>query len=191
MTVDRRVYFLPGRQERVSDGLGSAIVRAGFSICGHEIVNDFARLRFAEQLSLIRSDLQTTFWKPDARIIARSYGAYLLLNTLAEMSPFPGRILLLSPVLGAAVANNGFYVSRPPRADRFANVVESGEFPGPRYLEIHTGSEDNGCDPQLADRFAALVSDTRLHIVAGAGHDLGDEYTRSALREFLSESVAP
>jgi len=188
--ANKRVYFLPGRGEGLSDGVGRLITTMGYSIRGRETVRDFAQLRFAEQLVLIKSDLQTTSWKPDATLVARSHGAYLLLNTLAEMSPFPGRILLLSPVLGAAVANNGFYVSRPPRAERFANVVENGEFPIPRYLEIHTGGEDNGCDPQLANRFAALVSGTRLQIVAGAGHDLGDEYTRSALREFLSESVA-
>lgn len=188
--TNKRLYFLPGRGESLSDGLDRLIAKFGYSIQGRDIASDFARLRFAEQLAFIKSDLQPAFWHSEAVLLGRSYGAYLLLHTLADMEPFPGKVLLLSPVLGAAVANNGFYVSLPPRAERFANLVESGGFPGPRYLEIHTGGEDNGCDPQLAERFASLVWNTKLHAVVGAGHALGVEYTAGVLKKFLSEDVA-
>lgn len=183
---NEQVYILPGRGEKFGTGLALLIYRAGYEIHGHEISGAFARLRFSEQLALISCDLQATSWNADAKLVARSYGAYLLLNTLAEMNPFPGRILLLSPVLGAAVANNGFFVSRPPRAERFATLVESGDFPSPSYLEIHTGAEDNGCDPLLAKRFASLVRNTKIEIVPRAGHQLDEEYLKRILAEFLS-----
>ena len=127
--MKKHVYLLPGREETFADNLAKSIESLGLTLCGREIVRDFARLRFAEQLALIKSDLQTAFWKPDAKIVARSYGAYLLLNTLAEMNPFPGRILLLSPVLGVAVANDGFYVSRPRVPNDSLSWLKAETFP--------------------------------------------------------------
>jgi pimeloyl-ACP methyl ester carboxylesterase len=134
----------------------------GFTIHGREIISDFARLRFSEQLALIRSDLQPAFWHPEALLVGRSYGAYLLLHTLADTDPFLGKILLCSAVLGVAVARDGFYVSRPPRAEKLLKLAESNRFPAPQYMEIHTGAEDNGCDPLLAACLASLVGNTKL-----------------------------
>jgi alpha-beta hydrolase superfamily lysophospholipase len=187
----QRIYFIPGRGENLDAGLGRLIASMGYAVHGRGIVSEFARLRFAEQLALIRSDLQPAFWRAEAVLIGHSYGAYLLLQTLSEMDPFPGEILLVSPVLGAAVARNGFFGSRPPRAEKLVKLAESSAFPAPRYLEIHTGADDNGCDPRLAAHFASLVGNTKLSIVADAGHQLGEEYLRDILRRFLSVDSAP
>ena len=180
-----RIYFIPGRGESLDAGLGRLIASRGYAVHGREIISDFARLRFAEQLAEIRSDLQPAWWHAEAILIGHSYGGYLLLHALADLTPFPGKVLLCSPVLGAAVARDGFLGSRPPRAERLVRLTESGTFPAPRYLEIHTGADDNGCDPRLAARFASLVGNTKLSIVAGAEHLLGDEYLRDILRKFL------
>ena len=183
---EKRLYFIPGRGECLNDVLGHLIASTGYAISGREIVSDFARLRFAEQLALIRSDLQPAFWHRDGVLVGRSYGAYLLLHTLADMNAFPGKILLCSAVLGAAVAKNGLFGSRPPRAERLIKLAESNAFPAPGYLEIHTGAKDSGCDPLLAARFASLVKNARLEIVAGAGHELGAEYLQRVLCRFLN-----
>lgn len=184
----RRVYLIPGRDERLSDSFGSAIADMSYSIQGREIVSGFDRLWFPEQLALIRSDLEKGFWNHNAILIGRSYGAYLLLHTLADMSPFPGRILLFSPVLGQAVApnRNRILMSRPPRAERLYQLAKDNRFPAPRYLEIHTGAEDKGCDPLLAERFASLVQNTKLLIVAGMAHRLDQNYVQKVLNKFLA-----
>lgn len=186
--MDKRSYVILGRGERLVDGLGELISDLGCAVQGREVSADFLRLRFAEQLALICSDLQPGFWQPGAVLVGYSYGAFLLLQTLADMDPFPGRILLFSPVLGAAVARNGLFGSRPPRAERLLKLAEGGNFPAPRYLEAHTGADDNGCDPGLAARFCSLVSNATLHVVSGAGHRLGDEYIQERLRRFLISS---
>lgn len=188
--ANKRLYFLPGRAESLGAGLGRLITKMGYSIHGREIVSDFAGLRFSEQLALIRSDLQSAFWHSEEMLVGRSYGAYLLLHALADMETFPGKILLCSPVLGAALAKNGFYGSLPSRAEKLAKLADSNTFPAPRYMEIHAGADDNGCDPLLAARFADLVANTKLYIVAGAGHELGEDYTRGLLRKFLAEDIA-
>jgi pimeloyl-ACP methyl ester carboxylesterase len=186
---EKRLYFMPGRGERLTEGLGRIIRSSGYAVSGREILSDFASLRFAEQLALIRSDLQPAFWHQDGVLVGHSYGAYLLLHTLADMDAYPGKVLLFSPVLGAAVAKGGFFGSRPPRAERLIKLAESCEFPAPRYLEIHTGAEDNGCDAAIALHFASLVRHTKLNVVAGARHQLGDQYLQCVLRKFLSETV--
>ena len=93
------------------------------------------------------------------------------------------------PVLGAAVAKDGFYVSRPPRAEKLLKLAESIGFPAPHYMEIHTGAEDNGCDPSLAARFTSLVGNTKLHIVPGEGHQLSEDYLQAVLCKFLGATL--
>jgi len=112
-----------------------------------------------------------------------------LLHTLADLELFPGKVLLCSPVLGAAVAKNGSFGSLPPRAEKLVKLAEDKAFPAPRYVEIHTGAEDNGCDPMLASRFAELVKNTKLYVVAGAGHQLDQEYLRAMLSKFLGSTL--
>ena len=183
------LYFIPQPGEDFDDCLGRLMARMGYTIHGREIISDFARRRISEQVALIGSDLQLAFWCRDAVLVGRSYGAYLLLHTLADMDPFPGKILLCSPVLGAAVAKDGFYVSRPPRAEKLVKLAESNRFPAPHYMEIHTGAEDNDCHPLLATRFASMVGNTKLQIVAGAGHQLSEEYLQGVLSKFLDATL--
>lgn len=176
---------MPGRGENLADGLGQIIASLGFPVQGREIIADFARLRFSEQLALIRADLLSGFWHSKGILIGRSFGAYLLLHTLAEMGSFPGKVLLFSPVLGAGISKDRLFGVLPPRSKKLLKLAESGDLPAPRYLEIHTGAEDSGCDPRLAERFASLVGNTKLRIAPNAGHQLGEEYVRSVLDRFL------
>ncbi|MFH1008504.1 MAG: hypothetical protein V1800_13540 [Candidatus Latescibacterota bacterium] len=182
-----QMYLIAGRGETFADGLGNLITNMGHSIQGREIISSFATLPFSGQLEVIKSDLREGFWHLDTVLVGRSYGAYLLLHSLAEMCDFPGRILLFSPVLGAGIIRNKkeFYGSMPPRSGRLRQLAESNEFPRFRYLEIHTGTEDNGCDPVLAEKFVSLLENTQLHLVSGSGHTLEQNYVRNALTGFL------
>lgn len=180
----RQVYLLPGRGEELGGDLGQLLLSMGYHIEGRGLVPPFSGERFADQQALIKEDL-SGYWLPEAVLIGRSYGAYLLLHTLIDMAPFPGRILLLSPVLGVGFAADGFYGSYPPRASKLLDIAEGGSFPVPGYLEIHTGDQDPGCDPQLATLFSAYVHGTKLHFVAGEGHGLPKDYTCGVVRGFL------
>lgn len=178
------VYLLPGRGNRLRD-LGDPITRLGFDVYGRELAPPLARLGFAEQIRLIQRDLAAAFWRPDARLIGHSYGAYLLLHALADREPFPGRILLLAPVLGAALDAQRLYLSRPPRADQLLHLAQNHEFPPPRALELHTGALDDGCDPALATRWSSLIPGARLVRVPDQGHQLAADYVQRVLAQFL------
>ncbi|MFW5637072.1 MAG: glycosyltransferase [Thermodesulfobacteriota bacterium] len=58
----------------------------GCNIKGRGLVGEFVRLRFSEQLDLIADDLDPEFWTPESILVGRSYGGYLLLHALAELT---------------------------------------------------------------------------------------------------------
>ena len=184
------VYLLPGRGNRLRD-LGDPVTRLGFDVYGRELVPPWARLGFAEQIGLIQRDLAAAFWNADARLIGHSYGAYLLLHALADMDPFPGRILLFAPVLGAALDAQRLYLSRPPRADKLMQLAQNHEFPIPHSLELHTGALDPGCDPALATRWSSLIPGARLVLVPDQGHQLAADYVQRVLAHFLQAADGP
>jgi pimeloyl-ACP methyl ester carboxylesterase len=184
---ERDIYILPGRGEKI-EALGRMVEVLGYGFQGREVAGDFERLAFPAQLQAIRLDLEQGFWMPGAILIGHSYGAYLLLHTLAEMPPFPGRTFLLSPVMGAATARGHLYGSMPPRAKKLLELAEQTRFPAPAYLEIHTGANDNGCDPLLAEKFASSMKNSRLFIVEDAGHNLSRAYVFDAFRRFSRPS---
>ncbi len=180
------VYLIPGRDERLGGQLGSLLRQEGMEVHGRALRGDFARMRFPEQLAEIRDDLAEGFWTAESVLVGRSYGGYLILHALAEEeAPFPGGVLLLSPVLGAAHRPDGRFGSRPPRADRLRKMAREGIFPAPADLEIHTGAEDDGCDPDLARDIFSQIPAARITIVPGMGHELDPEYVWRVVRRFL------
>lgn len=181
----KKIYLIPGRGEKLDDTLGRILTMLGYNYEGMALTSDVEHLRFSEQLELVRSDLKLRFWDADSVLIGRSYGAYLLLHTLADMPPFPGRVLLFSPVLCAASDKDRRYGSIPPRAEKLLKLAKSNTFPAPAYMEIHTGSEDHDCSPMLAENFTSGIKNTTVVTVEGAGHNLSEPYLKNIFIEFL------
>jgi len=180
-----KVYFLPGRGDKLNEFIGSSLVEMGIDVYGREILSDFARLHFPQQIEIIKNDLKTQFWHDESNLIGDSYGAYLLLHALVELAPFPGRILLLSPVLGKAIDKKNLFMSSSPRSKKLLQFAEQKKFPIPSYLEIHTGAKDNGCDFLLAKKISSLISSSKIYIVEGEGHRLNNNYLKQVLLKFF------
>ncbi|MDF1879628.1 hypothetical protein JHD46_08260 [Sulfurimonas sp. SAG-AH-194-C20] len=178
------IYFIPGRHAKLTSSLGNAICEFGFSIMGRELIDDFMQLRISKQVILIQEDLEEYFWHKDAKLIAYSYGGYLLLHALASMKAFPGKILLIAPVLGMSKRKANALMSRPPWAMKLLEYSQNSTFP-PLDLEVHTGQEDSGCDPELANTIVQSIDGAKLFIVAGEGHNLDKVYVSSVLKKFL------
>jgi hypothetical protein len=94
------IYYLPGRGESVFDHVGKAIQKLGFKVFGRDLMPDFINYNISQQVEIIKKDVKQYISEKGSALIARSYGAFLLLQSLSEMPPFPGKILLFSPVLG-------------------------------------------------------------------------------------------
>jgi hypothetical protein len=101
MDMQRTVYYLPGHSGRLHTGLGEALMSRGLNLAGRETVGDFRSIRFMDQVQTVAEDLRTHFWRDDAQVVANSFGAYLFLNAQSVLPPYPGKVLLLSPIVGA------------------------------------------------------------------------------------------
>lgn len=73
--MERTVYYLTGMGGRLDTGLGQGLLSRGVEITGRELVGEFRRLDFQQQIDLIIQDLKANHWNEDAHVIANSFGA--------------------------------------------------------------------------------------------------------------------
>ncbi len=183
--MSRLVYYLPGQGGRLTQGLGDGLLQRGLEVIGRETVTDFRDLDFSEKLALIKKDLVDKTWDEQGVVIANSFGAYLFLHAQADLPPFPGKVLLLSPIVGGFVNEDAGIVFSPPRPDRLLALAARGEFPAPSRCEIHVGSVDWQSDPANVQRFGTLTN-IQVVVVPDKGHVLGKEYVSQVLDTFLA-----
>ena len=181
----RTIYCLPGRGGRLSKGLGLELRTRGYTLEGRETVGDFARLAFSDQIRLIAEDLKADFWNEDASVIANSFGAYLFLNAQSLLPAFPGRVLLLSPVVGSITSKETGIRISPPLGDRLLDLAEEGALNVPRRCEIHVGELDWQCPPELVGRFGRLAG-IPVRVVPANGHMLDKGYVSRLLDAWLA-----
>lgn len=181
---ENSVYYLPGRGGALHTGLGMGLEIRRCMVWGREIRDGFARLEFDEQVELIAGDIAQSLWHESNRIIANSYGGYLLLNALMRLPPYIGRILLLSPVIGAFSAESQKLTFVPPRAGAIQRQIELGAYPAPLNCHVHVGSEDWQSDPVAITRFGEQLA-IPVTIVNGRGHMLGEDYVGGVLDKWL------
>ena len=153
---------------------------------GRETLGDFAKLPLPHQAQAIAKDLQAEFWDSAAQVIANSYGAYLLLFAQSLMPAFPGKVLLLSPVIGAATQSSVGNVSfAPPYADRLMALARLGELVVPQHCEIHVGANDWQCPAERLSEFGRLTG-VPVIIVPDAGQMLNHGYVCAILDQWLT-----
>lgn len=185
-TVDstRTVYYLPGYGGRLFTGLGEGLISRGRDIAGRETVGEFRDLPFRQQVETVAADLQQHFWHEDARVVAVSFGAYLFLHAQAQLPPYVGSVLLLSPIVGEFSDDTRGMNFSPPYAARLRELAQAGQFPPPLHCHIHVGSEDWQSDPKNVLSLGQQVG-IGVTVVPGAGHMLGKEYVGPVLDEWL------
>ncbi len=181
------IYLLPGRKSKFDGSLGNNIIKLGHDIYGREIRDEFELYPISKQIDIICQDIKNNFWGEEFKLIGRSYGGYLMMHALMEFLPdvYPGKVLLLSPVLGTSTVVNGCG-SRPPRSKKILEFSKSGKL-NKLNIEIHTGNKDIGCEYKLAEDIFSNIKNSKLYIVQDAPHHLDDEYTNKVLKKFLHE----
>ena len=151
---------------------------------GRETLGEFLKLPFGDQVNTVAADLLGHFWHEDAQVICVSYGAYLFLNAQAQLSPFPGKVLLLSAILGEfkdESTSRGFI---PPRAGKLMKLAREGSYPAPLRCEIHVGSEDWQSIPANVQAFGALTG-IPVTVLPDGGHNLPKGYVCGLLDRWL------
>lgn len=178
------VYYLPGRGGQLHTGLGQGLMDRGFDVTGRETRGEFRDLSFQAQIDAVSADLHDHFWYEDAYVVVNSYGGYLFLHAQAQIESFPGKVLLLSPIVGDfrnETTQMGFV---PPRPDFLMEQALAGRFPKLSHAEIHVGSEDWQSHPVNVQAFGDAAGIT-VTVVPGGGHMLGKEYVGALLDKWL------
>jgi hypothetical protein len=184
--MNRTVYYLPGAGRRITTGLGEGLASRGWAVQGRETIGDFRRLPFQDQVDVVAGDLRQMFWRDAARVVAVSFGAYLFLHAQAQLPPFPGNVLLLSPIVGQFSSEEIGLGFIPPRADKLKKLADEDQFPTPLKCEIHVGSEDWQSNPVNVLEFSNRLG-LSVTVVPGLGHQLGKEYVGSVLDRWLGQ----
>ena len=178
------VYYLTGMGGRLDSGLGQALLNRGLVISGRELVGEFRTLDFQQQVDLVVSDIKSNFWREDALVIANSFGAYLFLHAQAQMEPYIGHVILLSPIVGEFSNEETRMNFIPPRSDKLLQLAKMGNFPIPKHCQVHVGSEDWQSNPVNVSTFGSMLG-IDVTVVPNAGHTLPKEYVDVLLDSFL------
>lgn len=181
------IYYLPGHGGRLETGLGEGLISRGFAVTGRETIGEFRTLPFSEQVAIVAEDLRTSYWYADARVIANSFGAYLFLHAQILLDPYPGKVLLLSPILGEFLTEDSKIGFVPPQAGKLLNLAKSGSYPAPKQCQIHVGALDWQSIPEVVVEFAKRVG-MEVTVVAETGHMLGKTYVGEVLDRWLQPS---
>ena len=177
------IYYLPGYGGRLTNGLGQALADRGYEVVGRETVGDFKKLGFNDKVATIAEDIKQHFWREDGKIIANSFGAYLLLHALSKLTPYMGKILLLSPIVGEFSSSEIRMGFIPPYAKRLWELASANQYPAPMNCSFHVGSEDWQSDPENVTAFARALG-MPVTVVPGVGHQLPKDYVSSLLEDF-------
>jgi hypothetical protein len=183
--MHKSIYYLPGRGGRLDTGLGQHLLQRGYDVTGRATVDEFNRLSFAEQVDTVVQDIRTHFLYANARIIANSFGAYLFLHAQIQLAPFPGKVLLLSPIVGESTNQATATSFVPPRAAQLFKLANSGRYSAPLNCQMHVGSEDWQCNPENVQKLAELMQ-VKAFVVEGAGHSLPKSYVGELLDRWLA-----
>jgi alpha-beta hydrolase superfamily lysophospholipase len=180
MSNQPTIYYLPGHGGLISKGLGEGLASRGWAVKGRETVGDFRALSFQQKIDLIAQDLENLFWHDNAHVIAVSFGAYLFLHAQAQLAPYIGKVLLISPIVGEFSNEQIGMGFIPPRSKRLKELALSKQYPAPINCHIHVGSEDWQSNPHNVTEFAELVG-IPVTMVPQAGHTLGKAYVSGLL----------
>ena len=185
----KSIYYLPGHGGRLDTGLGEALLSRGYNVSGRETFGEFKDIPFSQQIAIVAEDLTAHFWDEGARVIANSFGAYLFLNAQTLLSPYVGKVLLLSPIVGEFSNEGSGMGFIPPHSGRLAQFAEAGTYPVPLHCEIHVGEHDWQSNPANVTKLAGLLG-LNATVVPGGGHMLDKRYVAAVLDTWLGACPA-
>lgn len=133
---------------------------------------------------MIAEDLKHGFCNENSLVVAKSFGANLFLHAQSLLDPFPGYVLLLSPIIGANAAPGSGPRFSPLFAERLLQLAQGGKLSTPSRCEIHVGELDWQCQPGKIQGFGELTG-IPVTTVPDGGHLLSHSYVRGLLDRWL------
>jgi len=177
------LLYVTGRGGRLDKGLAAHLSTTVDDFKGIAVDVEFLRQPPLDQVSQIHEKLRTD---PERIVIANSYGAYLTLQSLVDLEEAPSHVVLLSPVLGVAMAKDRLYMSRPPLTGRLKRAMEERRVRVPQRMQIVVGDEDELYSPSQFNTVSQYFGSDVLSVLQGEGHSLRRESMNDLLKEVLN-----
>ena len=149
-----------------------------------EINSEIQRMRWSDQKSITKRFLKEINLDSNV-IIATSYGAYLLLNSLIDIQKVNFRMILISPVIGLAGDLKGRRL--PKGLKTFKDWVSSGEAANKirGKVSLICGDADPICPIANIDWFSHCIPDLDVCILKDQNHSINHEDLQAYLRKVL------
>lgn len=177
-----KVLYISGRGGDHSKGLGGYLSTFVSDYSGISVDVSFLRQDIDDQIKAIRVSVNKC---NGGTVIANSYGAYLTLLSLIDFEHELEQVLLLSPVLGKAVAKDRMYYSKPPATRKIAYAVAERRINLPEKSAIFIGDQDELYDPSLLATYAAMMGDHKVFVLPGEQHSL----SKTAVQDILDSRL--
>jgi hypothetical protein len=178
-----KVLYITGLHGSTEKGLGLFLKSEGYLQSAIELNTAFTSIRFTRQLEKVKERLFDFRNEGGKKIIANSFGAYLLLHVLCRNQSLAAfSIALISPVLGAAKL--GGLGRIPPQAWKLEGDLLSGKH---HYtsLDIVAGSNDPVINWTFIGYLKAGDEEINLHFLEGEGHQISPQYLQEFIREWV------
>jgi predicted esterase len=180
--------YLTGRGGELDKGLGRHLADRSPAFDGIAFNQRMLQRPFTEQVARTRNLLQK-HWDRRTELIANSYGCYILLHALTDQGIFPGKILMLSPLLGRTELRAQGFSSRPPMLKALNRAFEQKRIAKPAYLNITAGNQDPICEQAELEWAAKTLSADRLELLEGEGHLIAHSTMERVLDRFFGHVI--
>jgi hypothetical protein len=177
-----KLKYITGRGGDAEGGLSTYLSTLSPDFEALAVNPSFLAQAFPEQVLAVRRFCTDN----GSHVIANSYGAYLLLQSLIDQSPLGAKVMLLSPVLGRVNSEKRMLISRPPGEKALKSAILENRLGLPEHLEILTGSDDEICAVSLAEETAHTLG-VKVCVLENEGHMITPSKVASAVQAFLSE----
>jgi len=184
--TDKKILYVTGRGGSLEKGLATYLASITRDFDGVAVDVPFLRQEPIQQIEHINQKLAED---PARIVIANSYGAYLTLQALVDLELTLEHVVLLSPVLGVAMAKDRLYMSRPPLTGRLKRAMEEGRVCVPQRMQIVVGDEDELYSPSQFNTVSEYFGENVLTVLQGEGHSLSRPVMQSLLKKILTISA--
>ena len=177
-----KVLYITGRGGDHRKGLGGYIRTLARDFQGLSVDVPFLRQNLDDQIHSIRKAISQC---SGGTVIANSYGAYLTILSLIDFDHDAEQVVLLSPVLGRAMAKDRMYYSRPPATVRVQNAVLERRINFPERSSIYIGDCDELYDTELLSHYANLIGEVNVYVLKGQRHNIDKDFMEDILKAVL------
>lgn len=175
------ILYITGRGGSLDRGYATVLKERCLDFDGVELNGDFLKLDHVDQTTVISEILKQY---SESTIIANSYGAYLVLYSLASQKLDLNNVFFHSPVTGSAMLEGTYF--RPAGARVVEAAISECKFIGTiKNLTVVVGSDDIQCDPQRCQLMAAAFHG-RATVIPNQGHQISSNKLEKFTDEFFS-----